>query len=237
MSLQSHSFDSLSENRLLNFLTPNDRNRLLARMTAVSFGLKDVLYNAGGPMPYVYFPRNGVISSVTVMADGRAAEVAATGREGVIGLTAYYGAGQSPEKVFCQIPCDTWRLGTELFVDEVRRGGRLQALVHGYTRSVMRLVAQHAACNCLHTVEERFAKWLLMSRDRAGEEEFPLTQEFLSYMLGVRRASVTLAAGMLQKAGLIHYRHGKIRIINGKKLESAACECYQIIREEFEYPL
>jgi CRP-like cAMP-binding protein len=225
---------SLSENRLLAALPQGERGRLLARMTAKKLDIEEVIYNAGGPMPHVYFPRSGVISSVMVMADGRAAEVAATGREGMVGLAAVLGAGQSPEKVFCQIPGDMRRMATEMFVDEVRRGDRLQALVQEYTRSLMRLTAQHSACNCLHSVEERCAKWLLMSRDRAGTDEFPLTQEFLSYMLGVRRATVTQAAGAFQKAGFITYRHGRIRILDGNSLESAACECYGVARQEFE---
>jgi CRP-like cAMP-binding protein len=167
MALGQSSNVSLSENRILAGLQPADRDRLIARTMAKRFDLKEILYNAAGPMPYVYFPRSGVISSVTTMADGRAAEVAATGREGMVGVATALGADRSPEKVFCQIPSDTRRLETKTFVDEVRKGGQFYTLVLGYVRSALRLTAQHAACNCLHSVEERCAKWLLMSRDRA----------------------------------------------------------------------
>jgi CRP-like cAMP-binding protein len=123
------------------------------------------------------------------------------------------------------------------FEAEVGRSGALREAVRRYTGSLLRLVGQSVACNCLHTVGERCAKWLLMTRDRVGADEFPLTHEFLAMMLGVRRASVTVTAGTLQKAGLIAYRHGRVRVLDPAGLEEASCECYRVARDEFHRPL
>ena len=182
-----------SENRLLSALPPHDYARLVARMTDVTFEHRGSAYRSGGPLDAVYFPRSGVMSSVMIMLDGSTAEVAATGAEGMLGSAAFLGATRSVEEVFCQIPpCVCRRLPAADFVAEVARGGVLTAIVHNYTRSALGASAQLIACNALHAVNERCARWLLMCRDRVGADDFPLTQEFLATMLGVRRATVTV---------------------------------------------
>jgi CRP-like cAMP-binding protein len=219
------------ENGLLAHLPAEERKQLVSRMDTIRIGPKDILYQAGGPMNHVYFPIGGVISSAIILSDGRTAEVTATGNEGMVGLLAAHGGVRSTEQVFCQLPGEARRMDRNEFIDAMHRNTHVTALIRRYTRTHLRVLAQHAACNSLHTVEQRCAKWLLLTRDRVGTDEFPITQEFLSAMLGVRRATVTRAAGALQKAGDISYRHGRLRVLDPARLTAAACECYRSIRE------
>jgi CRP-like cAMP-binding protein len=223
----------LPENRLLAALPPADRDRLIAGMTEVTFEHREVAYRANGPINYVYFPRSGIISSVVIMLDGATAEVAAVGMEGMIGLPVFMGATRCPEEVFCQIaPATCRRMPAAEFAAEVARGGSLRDVIYAYTRVVLTSTSRLVACNALHPVNGRCARWLLTCRDRVASDEFPLTQEFLATMLGVRRATVTAAAGALQADGLISYRHGHIKILDGPGLEKTACECYEVTRQE-----
>jgi CRP-like cAMP-binding protein len=223
------------ENRLLAALPPAEFNRLTSRMTEVTLGHKDLLYRVGGPIDHVYFPRSGVLSAVVVMLDGQAVEAAVIGREAMAGAGVSLGAATSAEQVFCQIhPCVCRKLPAAEFVAEVAKGGPLRGVVYGYVRAALAVSARQTACNALHSVEERCVRWLLMCHDRAGGDEFNLTHEFLATMLGVRRATVTVTAGALQSAGLITYRHGKVKVIERAELEEATCECYRAIRDAFE---
>jgi CRP-like cAMP-binding protein len=166
------------------------------------------------------------------MADGSTAEVAAVGREGMLGAAAALGATRSAEQVYCQVhPAECRHLPATEFAAEVARGGALRDVIHVYLRAALVVSARQTACNALHPVDERCARWLLRCHDGAGADEFPLTHEFLSVMLGVRRATVTTTAGSLQSAGLITYRHGRVKIIDRAGLEEAACECYRVIRD------
>ena len=226
----------LAENRLLAALPQDDYARLAARAVEVSFGLRDVMCRAGGPLDHVYFPRSGIASTILVMQDGRCAEVTVVGNEGMIGLTAALGETVVKAQVICQIPCAALRVPAAAFAAEAERDGRLRSVVRRYVRDVIVTTSRLAACNSLHAVVERCARWLLMTHDRVGGDEFPMTQEFLSWMLGVRRATVTLAAGTLQKAGIIAYRHGQVRVLDRERLEAAACECYRAVRDEFDRP-
>ena len=222
----------LSENRLLLALPPAHRTRLIAQTTTVTFGHKDILYRAGGPIDYVYFPRSGAISAVIVMADGQVAETTAVGRDGMVGVAACLGAATSPEQVFCQVfPSECRKMAARDFADEVMQRAAVRDVVYAYFRGHLAASAQQTACNGLHSVEERCARWLLQSHDQVGADEFPLTHEFLATMLGVRRATVTVTAGLLQQAGLITYRHGRVTILDRAGLEKASCECYRIIRD------
>jgi CRP-like cAMP-binding protein len=226
------------ENRLLAALPPADLTRLLARMTDVTFGHKELLYQADGPIDYVYFPRSGILSAVIVMADGQSAETAAIGREGMVGVATFLGATHSPEQVFCQVhPAECRKFPAAEFVTEVARGGSLRDVVYRYARGVLVASSRQTACNALHSIDERCARWLLMCHDGAGADEFPLTHEFLSTMLGVRRATVTVTAASLQSAGMITYRHGRVKVLDRDGLEESACECYRHIREAFEIPM
>ncbi|VTS00629.1 Transcriptional regulator, Crp/Fnr family OS=Chroococcidiopsis thermalis PCC 7203 GN=Chro_4925 PE=4 SV=1: HTH_Crp_2 [Gemmata massiliana] len=222
------------ENRLLASLLPADRARLLARTTEVTFGHRDVVYSAGGAMEYTYFPRAGVLSAVVLMEDGAGAEVAGIGPEGVAGVSTALGADRSNELVLCQVaPCPCHRMSAAEFAAEVAKGGAVRDAVHRYVRAALTVSARQTACNCLHPADERCARWLLQCHDRAAADEFPLTHEFLSQMLGVRRATVTVVAGTLQTAGLITYKNGVVRVRDRGGLEGAACECYAAIRNAF----
>lgn len=223
-----------SENRLLAALPPPEYARLTARMSDATFGYRDVVYRAGGPIDHVYFPRGGVLSCVVLMEDGGTAEVAGVGREGMVGVSAFLGADRSQEQVFCQIPpCECRRMPAAEFAAEVARGGPLRDVAYAYTRAALAASARQVACNCLHSADERCARWLLQSHDRASADEFPLTHEFLAQMLGVRRATVTVTAGSLQTAGLITYKSGRVTVRDRAGLEGAACECYAVIRDTF----
>jgi CRP-like cAMP-binding protein len=222
------------ENRLLTALPPSDFDRLTARMTEVTLGQKDLVYRAGGPIDYVYFPRTGMLSAVAVMEDGATAEVACIGREGMTGLSAAFGATRSAEQVFCQVPpCGCRKLPAAEFAAEVARGGPLRDVVYRYLRGVLTVSARQTACNALHPNDERLATWLLRCRDGVGGDEFSLTHEFMATMLGVRRATVTVTASTLQTAGLISYRNGKVKVLDPTGLEAVACECYPVIRDAF----
>jgi CRP-like cAMP-binding protein len=223
-----------TENRLLAALPKNEYDRLLAQTQDVSVGVRDVLYRANGPIEFVYFPRSGVMSMVVVMDDGGSVEVGMVGNEGLVGVPAFLGTDRSPTQVFCQVGGEMRRMRANVFRAEVRKDGPLQLLVMRYTQALLNTVSQATACNQLHAVEKRCARWLLATHDRVGADEFPLTQEFLAMMLGVRRASVTEAAGALQKAKLVTYHRGRIQILNRKKLEAASCECYRLIRDQLD---
>ena len=225
------------ENHLLAALPPEDYARLAARLSDATFEHKRTMYRAGGPLDSVYFPRSGLMSAVVSTLDGAAVEVAAVGAEGVLGASVALGATHSDVEVFCQVPpCRCWRLPAAEFAAEVARGGALRRVVHGYLRAALTASARLTACNCLHGVEARCARWLLTCRDCVGTDEFPLTQEFLATMLGVRRATVTGTAGALQSAGLIAYRHGRVQVFDGPGLEHVACECYAAIRDALRPP-
>ena len=219
------------ENRMLTSLPAADQARVLARTTEVTFGQKELLYRAGGPIDFVYLPRAGIISAIVVMDDGASTEVATTGREGIVGVAAALGATASAERVFCQVyPATCRRMPTAEFVAEFERGGALRDLVYRYLRATLIVSARQTACNALHSVDERCARWLLQCHDACGSDEFPLTHEFLSAMLGVRRATVTVTAKNLQNAGLISYKYGRITIMDRARLEETSCECYAAIR-------
>jgi CRP-like cAMP-binding protein len=168
------------------------------------------------------------------MKNGKAAEVGVVGKEGMLGLPVFLGTDRSSGQSFSQVPGESLRLGADAFRAAIQRSRALVDLLHRYTQALFTQVSQSAACNSLHSIEERCCRWLLMTHDRVETDEFVLTQEFLAIMLGVRRASVAEVAGKLQQAGLIHYRRGQMRILDRQGLEATACECYSVIRAEYE---
>jgi CRP-like cAMP-binding protein len=227
-------FDYRRQNRLLALLPEAEYQRLNAHLTLVVLNLKQTLYAPYQPIEYVYFPLNGVTSIVATMENGQIAEVGTVGNEGMVGLPVFLGARSAPVQAFLQVPGEALRLGTAEFQEEVRKGGALVQILHRYTQALFTQIAQSTACNRLHSIEQRCARWLLMTHDRVGmAEEFPLTHEFLGQMLGVRRATVSEVAGALQRKGLITYSRGKIRVVDRQGLEEAACECYAIVQNEF----
>ena len=223
-----------TDNHLLALLQPDELARLRPRMARVTLALRDVLYNAAGPIDYVYFPRCGVLSLLTVLTDGMTCEVGITGREGFVHIVAALGAKSSPQRVICQVEAEVDRLPVEPFREELARNGGLRRLVDAYASYSYTQVAQTTACNRHHTVPARCARWLTMTHDRVSEDRFALTHEFLSTMLGVRRPSVTLALATLQMAGLISYTRGKVTILDRPGLEATACECYQIVVKAYD---
>ena len=224
----------LTANRLLAALPQEDYARLAPHLEVVDLAFKELIYRPDEPIRFVYFPLDSVVSLLATMADGAVVEVASVGREGMVGLPAFLGARSLAGQSFAQIPGRAARLGADALQEAVAGGGPLRDLLQAYTQALFDLVAQSAACNRLHPLDERLARWLLMTHDRLGADRFPLTQEFMGQMLGVRRASVSTAAAILQRAGLIRYARGRITVTDRAGLEAASCECYGVIRREFD---
>jgi CRP-like cAMP-binding protein len=227
--------DRPDRNHILAALPPGDYRRVASKLEPAPFGKRQPLHEPDKRISHVYFPRTGVASIVARMSEGGTIEVATIGNEGVVGLSAYLGNGRSSMEVFVQIPGEAVRMSSGAFRQELRTGTALRDLIRRYTQALMTQIGQSAACNRAHSTVERCARWLLMTHDRVPGDEYSLTQEFLGEMLGVRRAGVTVAAGQLKRRHLIDYRRGRIRILDRKGLEKAACECYALIRSEHEH--
>ncbi|WP_339380975.1 Crp/Fnr family transcriptional regulator [Brasilonema sp. UFV-L1] len=231
----SPSFRHSSENRLLATLPTEEYERLLPHLESIFLPAKQILYNINEPIEYVYFPKNGIISLVIIMENGATVEVTTVGNEGMIGLPVFLGANRLPnQQAISQVPGESMRMKAEVFKACVTPSTTLYRLLQYYTQTLFNQIAQSVACNSLHSIEKRFCRWLLMSHDRAESDEFPLTQEFLAQMLGVRRAGVSVVASTFQKDGIISYRRGQMKILNRGGLEAASCECYAKLKQEFE---
>ena len=222
--------DDVLGNRLLAVLAPEERDRLLRGAKSEPVEAHQVLYTAGREISHVYFPVSGMISLVVKMTDANDVEAMTIGNEGLIGIAVILGVASSTMEALCQIPGRALKVPARAVVEEIRRTASVNRLLLRYAEAMMVQLAQHAACNRTHSIEQRCARWLLMTRDRVASDEFPLTQQFLAEMLGVRRATVTMIAGALHKAGLIDYSRGRIRIVDGRGLERVACECYDVVR-------
>jgi CRP-like cAMP-binding protein len=217
---------SIVENELLLNLPGKECQALFPKLVFLPLRTHDVLNEAGAPIRYVYFMNSGLASVLNVMEDGKSVEVGLTGKEGFVGLPVLAGFKTSASRVIVQIAGSAYRLSASVFTDTVRKCRTLEKRLNRFSQVLAAQAAQIAACNRLHEVDERLARWLLMSRDRIGSDLVPLTQEFLAHMLGTRRSSVTVAASILQKADLIKYTRGQVNIVDSKGLEAAACECY-----------
>jgi CRP-like cAMP-binding protein len=214
---------------------PRSEFRTVFRKTQfVRLPTHTVLNEMAEPIKFVYFINDGLASVLNVQSDGKSVEVGLCGKEGFVGLPLVVGFGTSPTQTVMQIAGTAFRLSAQDLVDLLRQCPILEKSLHRYSQEMGLQVTHVAACNRLHEVEERLARWLLMSQDRVGVPDFLLTQEFLAHMLGTRRPSVTIAAGILQKAGLITYTRGEVRIQNRAGLEDAACECYGQLAEQLE---
>lgn len=215
-------------NRLLAALPAADYTRILPSLTVVPLKLKEFLHRPGEPIRDVYFPGGGFCSMMTVLEDGSMVEIATVGREGIVGVSAVLDGTPAISAAMVQGATDTcYRMKVAAFRRENDRRGAFHELMAHYTQALFGFVAQSTACNAIHSVEQRLARWLLMAQDRMGSDAFPLTQEFVAIMLGASRPTVTLVAGTLQKAGLIKYRHGRVTIVDRDNLEAASCECYR----------
>jgi CRP-like cAMP-binding protein len=216
-------------NLLLTALPPSDLERILPALDVVPLKLKELLHKPGERIQHVYFPGGGFCSIVAVLEDGSMVEVATVGREGVLGAIAGLDGGNmgaSATMVQGESPI-CYRMTVEAFRQEMDRRGAFYEMVTRFSQALMGFVMQSTACNAVHSVEQRLARWLLMAQDRMESDEFPLTQEFVAMMLGATRPTVTVVAGTLQKAGLIKYHRGLIAILDREALESASCECYR----------
>jgi CRP-like cAMP-binding protein len=228
---QAHS---LRQNRLLAALPSEELKRLLPYIEQVSLSHGQTIIKPHEPIPFVYFPLNSLLSLVTVMEDGSTVEAGSVGREGMAGLPILLDARTTPMQTLTQIPGQAVRIKAEILKEAFNAGGALRQILHRYMHTAIVVSSQTAACNRLHHLEIRLCRWLLMSSDGVCSDELRLTQEFLSTMLGVRRAGVSEAASQLQDKGLIRYQRGRIQILDRKSLEAAACECYGVVKAEYE---
>ncbi len=218
-------------NALLGRLPAKEYEKLAARLQPVRTAPRDVVYEKDEPLRDVYFPIDAVFSLIS-HSDGHIVEVNTIGNEGMVGLPTFLGARTSPNDAYCQVPGRALGLGVGQLREVLSDDGSLHRLLSLYAQATIVQLSQNVACNRLHSAEQRCARWLLMTHDRAVRDEFPLTHEFLARMLGVRRATVTEIAGRLQDKELIRYRRGVITVLDRENLEILACECYQIIRDE-----
>jgi CRP-like cAMP-binding protein len=224
----------LSQNRLLASLASEELTALQPHMEQVSLSHGQSIVLPYEPIPFVYFPLNSLLSLVTVMEDGSTVEAGAIGREGMAGLPVLLDADMTPMQTLTQIPGEAVRIKARIIKEAFDKGGTLQKVLHRYIHTTIVTGSQTAACNRLHHIEARLCRWLLMSSDGVDSEELFLTQDFLATMLGVRRAGVSEAASQLQEKGLIRYQRGRIQIVDRKSLETAACECYRVVKAEYQ---
>lgn len=222
------------KNHLLKRLPASTIRRLRKGLKEVTLARRDVLHEPNRPYRHIYFPETAMVSLATVLQDGTETEIASIGCEGMLGLPALLGDKESPRREFCQMPGTSYRISVAALLRETRRGGPFADTLHRYALVLFTQLGQLATCNRRHTVEQRCCCWLLMTHDRLEGDTFEVTHEFLSQMLSARRSGVTVIAGSLQRAGLISYTRGQITILNRKGLEKAACECYGVVRREFD---
>ena len=225
----------LIQNRLLAALPGDGYRRLAPNLEPVSLNRGEVLYESGEGIPHVYFlNQNTLASLLSTMRDGRSIEAGVVGNEGMVGIEAFLRVVTTPHRVLVQVAGGALRLKADALREEFNRGGALQDRLLRYTHALFTQVSQVAACNHLHSVEERLSRWLLMIYDRVMSNDLPLTQELISRRLGAHRSSIGEAAGALHREGLIRYSRGKMTILNPRGLKSVTCECYGILKEEFD---
>jgi CRP-like cAMP-binding protein len=223
-----------NENRLLAALPPPSLAALRPFLEAVPLPLGMVVYESGGEQRYVYFPTSSIVSLLYVLADGSSAEIAVTGNEGVVGISLFMGGETTPSRAVVQSAGRGFRLRGEVLKREFESGGALQHLLLRYTQALITQMTQTAVCNRHHTVDQQLCRWLLLSLDRLPGNELVMTQELIANMLGVRREGVTEAAGKLQDEGLIRYSRGHITILRREGLETRVCECYGVVKKEYD---
>ncbi|MDZ4692547.1 Crp/Fnr family transcriptional regulator [Terricaulis sp.] len=221
-------------NRLLALLSAKDYGRLRPHLQRAPLTYRQSLYEANKPIETVYFIETGVGSLVNTMNNGQAAEVGTIGNEGLVGFPVVLGDAQAPTSVYVQVPGEGLSMSAARFKTELAASATLRAVMLRYGHALFNQVAQSAACNHFHNIEQRCCRWLLMTHDRMESEEFLLTQEFFAMMLGVQRTGVTRAAGALQRAGLIEYTRGMVTILDRRGLKNRSCECYAVSKKEFD---
>jgi CRP-like cAMP-binding protein len=230
-SSQRISGEKPIRNRLLLSIPEIEYLSIRSELEFVRLSHRRCLHEPHQRVDFLYFPNEGVISLVVTLKDGKTVEAGLVGNEGVAGMPAVLGLSRSPLREVVQIAGDGFRVRIGRLKDLLRSTPQLQAILHRYAAGLAMQVAQTAACNRLHNIEHRLARWLLMAQDRVESEVLPITHDFLATMLGTDRPSVSLAAGILQKSQIIHYRRGSLRVVNRKKLEKFSCECYAVVQQ------
>ena len=215
-------------------LPANEYGRLLPHLLPVSFALGEVVYESGGRQSHIYFPTTAIISLLYMMENGSSAEMGVAGNDGLVGVALFMGGNTVPNRAVVQSAGDALRMKSDVLAGEFARGGAFQRVLLRYTQALMTQMSQTAVCNRLHTVEQQLCRWLLLSRDRLEADELVMTQELIANMLGVRREGVTHAAQRLQESGLISYVRGRITILDRAGLEAAVCECYKVVKDEYD---
>jgi CRP-like cAMP-binding protein len=221
-------------NRLLAALPAKDYQRLLPELEPVTLTFGDIIFESGETIRHVYFPNNSIVSLLSAVGEREHLEVGIVGNDGMTGLPVFMGVSKSRSRGLVQGEGSAMRMKAAALRKELSNGSPLNKLLHRYTHALLTQISQSAACNRFHLVNVRLARWLLMTHDRIEGDEFRLTQEFLSLMLGVRREGVTLAAGILQKQKLISYSRGRIKILDRAGLEAASCKCYAEVKDEYD---
>jgi CRP-like cAMP-binding protein len=231
----THQDSSLpTSNKILNALPREEYERLSAYLEPIKMALGEVLYRPNEPITHVYFPNRGTVSVICTFEDGKSVEAGMVGNEGMFGVCVFLGSVTSPLEAVVQLPGDGYRMSADVLVAEFKRAGHLQDLLLRYTQAFIVQIAQTAACNRAHPIDGRLAKWLLMCQDMGQTNDLQLTHEFIAIMLGTRRAGVTEAAGKLQNEDVIRYKRGRVRILSRQKLEAQSCECYIVVKREFD---
>ncbi len=225
---------SPKQNHLLDALPAADYARLLPHLELIPMPLGWAVYEAGGQMRYLYFPTTSIVSLLYVLENGASAEIAITGNEGLVGISLFMGGESTPSRAVVQSKGNGYRLRASVLKTEFALGGSLQYLSLRYTQALITQMAQTAVCNRHHTLDQQLCRWLLLSLDRLPGNELLMTQELISNMLGVRREGVTAAAGKLQADGLVKYSRGHIVVLDRPKLEKRVCECYAVVKKEFD---
>jgi len=220
-------------NAILASMTGQDREQALVGGEIVEFKVRQSVYRPEERISEAYFPLGAIFSVVARMRDGAMIEVGTIGREGTSAIPLVMGSDTTVNECFCQVPGAAWKMPAEIFRDLLSNSRTFRAFLNRYLQAYVNMLGQLAACNRLHSVYKRSARWLLMTQDRVGRDKFPLTHEFLAIMLGSRRSGVTVAAAALQKAGFIHYSHGTITVLDRQGLEATSCECYKVTTDQF----
>jgi CRP-like cAMP-binding protein len=228
------SFASPKQNHLLAALSAQNYARLLPDLELISMPLGLALCESGDQMNYLYFPTNSIVSLLYVMENGASGEIAVTGNEGLVGIPLFMGGESTPSRAVVQSAGNGYRLKANILKREFALGGELQHLALRFTQALITQMSQTAVCNRHHTLDQQLCRWLLLSLDRLPNNDLVMTQELIANMLGVRREGVAEAAGKLQKAGVINYRRGHIAVVDRAKLEKRACECYAVVKKEYD---
>jgi CRP-like cAMP-binding protein len=225
---------SPTQNHLLAALPAAEFDRLASHLELVTMPLGEALYESGGRLQHVYFPTTSIVSLLYVLENGASAEIAVVGNEGILGISIFMGGETTPSRAVVQSAGHGYRLSSNVMKQEFNRAGPVLRLLLRYTQALITQMTQTAVCNRHHSVEQQLSRWLLLSLDRLPSESVSMTQELIANMLGVRREGVTEAAGKLQRDGLIRYSRGRIEVLDRPGLEKAVCECYAVVKTEFD---